>query len=78
MPDIVQRLRDRSFSSKVRDPLVEEAADEIELMRLTEAEREAIGRGIDRLVGVEDISAHAGTADDAAACTLRGLLDRLA
>jgi hypothetical protein len=43
---------------------------------LAEAEREAIERGIDRLVGVEDMSADAGTADDAAACMLRELLER--
>lgn len=43
---------------------------------LTDAEREAIERGIDRLVGVEDMSAGAGAADDAAACTLRELIER--
>ena len=31
--DIVQRLRDRSYSSKSKDPLVEEAADHIESLR---------------------------------------------
>ena len=44
---------------------------------LTDAEREAIERGIDSLLGVEDMSAGAGTADDAAACLLRSLLERL-
>ncbi len=39
---IVQRLRDRAFSFKAPDPLVEEAANEIERLRLTDAEREAI------------------------------------
>lgn len=43
---------------------------------LTDEEREAIDRGIDRLVGVDDMSAGAGTADDAAACTLRELIER--
>ena len=43
---------------------------------LTDEEREAIERGIDSLVGVEDMSAEAGTADDAAACTLRELIER--
>jgi hypothetical protein len=45
---------------------------------LTDEEREAIERGIDSLVGVEDVSADAGPMDDAAACTLRGLIERLA
>jgi hypothetical protein len=44
---------------------------------LTDAEREAIERGICSLVGVEDVSADAGLMDDAAACTLRELLERL-
>jgi hypothetical protein len=43
---------------------------------LADEEREAIERGIDSLVGVEDMSAEAGTADDAAACTLRELIER--
>jgi hypothetical protein len=54
--------------------LKEQVAD----MRLTDEEREAIERGIDSLVGVEDVSADAGPMDDAAACTLRGLIERLA
>jgi hypothetical protein len=51
--DLVSRLRDRSYAFKARDPLVEEAADEIERLRsltrfqdrvacLTEGEREAV------------------------------------
>jgi len=39
---LVQRLRDRAYSFKAPDPLVEEAANEIERLRLTDAEREAI------------------------------------
>ena len=31
--DLVQRLRDRAYGSKIPDPLVEEAADEIERLR---------------------------------------------
>jgi hypothetical protein len=31
--DLVQRLRDRAYSFKAPDPLVEEAADEIERLR---------------------------------------------
>jgi hypothetical protein len=33
MADLVDRLRDRSYSSKFRDPLVESAANEIERLR---------------------------------------------
>lgn len=32
--DLVDRLRDRSYMSKAKDPLCEEAADEIERLRL--------------------------------------------
>ena len=56
---------------------LEQAASEIESLRLTAVEREAIERGICSLVGVEDLSPTAGESDDAAACTLRSLLDRL-
>jgi hypothetical protein len=56
---------------------LEQAASEIESLRLTAEEREAIERGIDSLLGVEDMSAGAGTADDAAACLLRSLLERM-
>ena len=31
--DLVQRLRDRAYGCKIPDPLVEEAADEIERLR---------------------------------------------
>ena len=62
--DLVQRLRDRAYSFKAPDPLVEEAADEIERLRpayatavqrlaseidrlrLTDAEREAVESAI--------------------------------
>ena len=87
--DLVQRLRDRAYGCKIPDPLVEEAADEIERLRpayatavqrlaceidrlrLTDAEREAI-----------DAAAHAaaqlyaGPDGVALAATLRGLLER--
>jgi hypothetical protein len=39
---LVQRLRDRAYSFKAPDPLMEEAANEIERLRLTDEEREAI------------------------------------
>jgi hypothetical protein len=37
MTDIVDRLRDRSYSSKFRDPLAEAAANEIERLRAENA-----------------------------------------
>lgn len=37
MTDIVDRLRDRSYSHKIRDPLVEAAANEIERLRAENA-----------------------------------------
>lgn len=63
--DIVQQLRDRAFSFKVPDPLMEAAADEIARLRLTDEERTAIGR----LIGIIGPCAYAAT--------LRGLLERL-
>ena len=44
---------------------------------LTDAEREAVDMAIDLLNGVEDVSAGASSRADAAAATLRGLLERL-
>jgi len=44
--ELVDKLRDRAFSSKVPDPLLEEAADELE--RLTEA-MGAVGEGDDEV-----------------------------
>lgn len=44
---------------------------------LTDEEREAIERAIDSLVGVEDLSPDASQQDDAAACVLRSLLERI-
>ena len=43
---LVQRLRDRAYSFKAPDPLLEEAANEIERLRLTDAEREAVATAI--------------------------------
>lgn len=43
---------------------------------LTDAEREAVERAIEALLGVEDVSAGACAKDDAAAATLHGLLER--
>lgn len=67
--DIVHRLRDRAYAFKSPDPLVEEAADEIERLRLTEAERSAIRDAADRYASITPESAET-------AATLRGLLDR--
>lgn len=45
--------------------------------KLTDEEREAVDMAIDSLRGVEDVSAGASSRADAAAATLRGLLERL-
>jgi hypothetical protein len=44
MSDIVSELLDRAYSHKPNDFLCERAAMEIERLRLTDAEREAIER----------------------------------
>ena len=44
---------------------------------LTDAELEAVEWAIDALVGIEDFSPGAVSADASAAATLRGLLDRM-
>ena len=54
-----------------------EYREEIARLRLTDAEREALNRGIDALYGVEDVSDGACRRDDAAARTLLALLERL-
>ena len=48
-----------------------------ETFTLTDEERKALNRGIDALYGVEDVSDGACRRDDAAARTLRALLERL-
>jgi hypothetical protein len=63
--NLVQRLRDRAYGCKVPDPLVEEAADEIDRLRLTDAEREAVEFAVEHLQ-----NSGWGTA------VLRGLLER--
>jgi len=69
----IRRLADQDATLSVCNGNVTVTMD----WTLTDAEREAIERGICSLVGVEDLSADAGTMDDAAACTLRELLERL-
>lgn len=63
--DLVTRLRDRAYSFKAPDPLLEEAANEIERLRVTDEEREAI-----RYV-------HLVTAGTREAKTLASILERL-
>jgi len=55
-------------------PLMDEAAREIERLRLTDEERQAIERAVDALVHIGDISPGAVSADVRAAATLRKLL----
>jgi hypothetical protein len=65
--DLVQRLRDRAYSG-LPDPLSEQAANEIERLRLTALEREAM----------EFVVAEGRVACGHEADILRGLLERLA
>jgi hypothetical protein len=74
--DICERLRREIVWEPEVGELLAEAADEIERLRLTDAEREAVRRAIDTLGGIEDLLADAGIKDDAALRSLRGLLDR--
>jgi hypothetical protein len=64
---IVQQLRDRAYAFKATDRLSEQAADEIERLQLTDAERYAIERAA-------FVSDQAGLEKSAA--TLRKLLER--
>lgn len=70
--DIVHRLRDRAYGGKASDRLLEEAADEIERLRITDVEREAL---------LDSALAYESDPDDwecsKIATTLRGLLERL-
>ena len=50
--------------------------DEIDRLRLTDEEREAVELAIDSMNGVEDISASWSQRETAAVATLRGLLER--
>jgi len=64
--NLVQRLRDRAYSFKAPDPLVEEAANEIDRLHLTTVEREAL----------DFVVAEGRVACGHEADILRGLLDR--
>jgi hypothetical protein len=70
---LIEQLRDRAYSFKAPDPLVEAAANEIERFRLTDAEREAIEKAISR----ELDSDWYGGPEPARVVTLRGLLERM-
>ena len=87
--DLVQRLRDRAYGCKIPDPLVEEAADEIERLRpayATAVQRLACEIGRLRLADAEREAIESAIwdyeqNDDDEDCarmvsTLRGLLDR--
>ena len=72
MTDIVTRLRTwvHAVDAVPASDLMDEAADEIARLRLTDAEREAIADAADRYAEVTPESAET-------AATLRGLLERL-
>ena len=84
--DLVQRLRDRAYGSKIPDPLVEEAADEIERLRPAYATAvQRLASEITRLRLTDEERAAVEWAANAAdpyytghTATLRGLLERLA
>ena len=71
MSDIVERLR--AITGQAGDhgdvQLCDAAADEIERLRLTDAEREAVEQALDFVCGMQ-------RPDDWAVATLRGLLER--
>ena len=70
MSDLVQRLRDSATQARALDraALLNEAADEIERLRITDAERLSIQWVIGEALSVDGVSIQA---------TLRGLLERL-
>jgi hypothetical protein len=79
MSDIANELRERSLRAEQEgEPLalLDDAADEIERLRLTDAEREAVERYLSWLQWCEDNRqiGDVGRKDNA---TLRGLLERL-
>jgi hypothetical protein len=81
--DIVERLRDRAYSSKIPDPLVEEAAGEVEKLRQRLRLQDAVIRGgtVAALTDEERAAlhwfSHYGLPEHRAAA-LRSLLERLA
>ena len=82
--DLVQRLRDRAYGSKIPDPLVEEAADEIERLRpayATAVQRLASEIARLRLTEAEhdalEFAVETGRVAIHDEATLRNLLERL-
>jgi hypothetical protein len=74
MTDIAQELRERSLRAEQEgEPmsLLDEAADEIERLRLTDEEREAV-RFFSKIDGPHNVPVA-----NKRAATLRGLLERL-
>ena len=77
MSDIAKELRERSLRAEQEgEPLslLDDAADEIERLRLTDEERAAIELAADVIAECEDDD---GEPLDGVALTLRGILDRL-
>lgn len=70
--DIAQRLRIGIEAGAIDLADIMDAADEIERLRLTEEEREAVKSGI---AACEDVT-YGSHSDDEAAVTLRGLLEK--
>ena len=75
MSDIVERLRRWTHAADAAPvcDLMDEAADEIARLRLTDAEREAV----ERSAAAWEADARMGLSDGGVAATLRGLLGRL-
>ena len=80
MSDIANELRERSLRAEQEgEPLalLDDAAEEIERLRLTDAEREAIAAGLGALEAIYDDEPQISRPlYDAYAPTLRGLLER--
>jgi hypothetical protein len=68
----IRRLAEQDATLSVCDGAVTVTID----ITLTDAEREAVERGIGSLDGVEDLSADATAMEAKAVATLRGLLER--
>lgn len=68
--------RDIHCEDGIATQAIREAADEIERLRLTDAEREAVTRASDALSGVEELDTDEAAKDKEALATLRGLLER--
>ena len=77
MTDIVERIRSlRYVHVPAASGLMAEACQEIERLRLTDQEREALQRAVAEFSSLAD--EHESSADCCTADTLRSLLERLA